>query len=86
MSLLLGPCMCRSRLLSLDPQCTSLKGLMVSVSWYRWGIVKGSWGVLVIISGPQINLEACGGPSLEGSDLIVGPSPLPCYFGGVYFW
>ena len=34
------------------PQCTSSKGLMVSIRWY-WGLFKGSWGVLVIraISG-----------------------------------
>ena len=30
---------------SLDPQCTFIKGLMVSIRCI-WGVLKGSWGVL----------------------------------------
>ena len=33
---------------------------------------------------PQINTEAHRGPCIEDGSYIVGPSPLPCLFGGVY--
>ena len=33
---------------------------------------------------PQSSMEAHRGPYLEDSSLLRGPSPLPCYFGGVY--
>ena len=33
---------------------------------------------------PLINIEAHKGPYIEDSNLVKGPSPLPCQFEGVY--
>ena len=40
--------------------------------------------IRILITLPQISMEAHRGPYIEDRSLISAPSPLPCSFGGDY--
>ena len=59
--------------LTSSPQSTSIEGLMVSIRWYLWGLLKGSWRVLVPVllsvwNGSIASVFSCPGSLIHHTD------------------